>query len=253
MGQTSGLPLEFGHTLNEIPTGFRLKAQGCEARATLGNTGEKGLNSNGIAAVENRSDATPLGLDQGLVEHAVAAAREGARSDPGAVQDLPGVAQTSESAVSQVSKPAGARRGQGIRKFEPRTEVARAADLEVGDTADLEVCATGRASASDALTRRVFEHLSVNPKRRAVTGPICCGFAALRSCQEVCSARCTSGLPLDCGLMNLPMPLWLGLRRARSCVSLSVMVLSSADEPLGHRGFSGSPQRAAALHATDAR
>jgi hypothetical protein len=40
------------------------------------------------------------------------------------------VPQTSKSAVSQVSKPAG------------RSVGARAADLEIGDTASLETCAT---------------------------------------------------------------------------------------------------------------
>ena len=49
---------------DEIPKGFRLKAQGCEARVTLGKQGEKGSNPNGVAATENRSDTTPLGLGQ---------------------------------------------------------------------------------------------------------------------------------------------------------------------------------------------
>ena len=34
-----------------IPTGFRLKAQGCEARATLGNRHPKFHNPNGVAAL----------------------------------------------------------------------------------------------------------------------------------------------------------------------------------------------------------
>jgi len=58
------LRLESGHSWEAIPKGFRLKAQGCEARATLGKKGEKGINPNGVAAAENLSDATPLGLDQ---------------------------------------------------------------------------------------------------------------------------------------------------------------------------------------------
>ncbi len=39
-------------------------SKGCEARATLGKKGEKGFNPNGVAAVENPSDTTPLGLAQ---------------------------------------------------------------------------------------------------------------------------------------------------------------------------------------------
>jgi hypothetical protein len=50
-----------------------------------------------------------------------------------AVSDNSAVAQTSEFAVSQVSKPAGR---------------PKAADLEVGDTADSEVCATPRISGA---------------------------------------------------------------------------------------------------------
>ena len=54
--------LEFGHSWEEIPKGFCPKAQGCEARATLGEKGEKGSNPNGVVA--GRSDTTPLGLGQ---------------------------------------------------------------------------------------------------------------------------------------------------------------------------------------------
>ena len=74
VGQISALHLEFGHFWKEIPKGFHPKAQCCpsfvalrrgdEARATLGKKGEKGFNPNGVAAAENRSDATPLGLGQ---------------------------------------------------------------------------------------------------------------------------------------------------------------------------------------------
>jgi CO/xanthine dehydrogenase Mo-binding subunit len=46
------------------------------------------------------------------------------------------VAQTSESAVSQVSKPASATNADALSKF------GRRADLEIGDTAGLETCAT---------------------------------------------------------------------------------------------------------------
>ncbi len=46
------------------------------------------------------------------------------------------VAQTSQSAVSQVSQPAGA------SSFPTRSDSGRAADLEVGDTAGWETCAT---------------------------------------------------------------------------------------------------------------
>ena len=55
-----------------------------------------------------------------------------------AAEAVCGVAQTSESAVSQVSKP--------VRAWMHRTVGGSpaSADLEVGDTADLEICATGR-------------------------------------------------------------------------------------------------------------
>jgi len=58
--------LELGHFWKEIPRGFCPKAQGCEVRATLGERGEKGFYPNGVVSVENRSDATPLGLGQVL-------------------------------------------------------------------------------------------------------------------------------------------------------------------------------------------
>jgi len=58
--------LEFEQFWKEIPKGFRPKAQGCEARATLGRKVEKIFNPNGVAAVENPPDATPLGLVQVL-------------------------------------------------------------------------------------------------------------------------------------------------------------------------------------------
>ena len=52
------------------------------------------------------------------------------------------VAQTSKSAVSQVSRPpARARKGA-------RTTGGRSADLEIGDTAGLETCATEEALAA---------------------------------------------------------------------------------------------------------
>ncbi len=40
--------LEFGHFWEEIPKGFRPKAQGCEARATLGNKGERASTPTGL-------------------------------------------------------------------------------------------------------------------------------------------------------------------------------------------------------------
>ncbi|HTV41611.1 MAG TPA: hypothetical protein VMF08_13600 [Candidatus Sulfotelmatobacter sp.] len=50
------------------------------------------------------------------------------------------VAQTSKSAVSQVSKPAGRA---------ALYNVVRLADLEIGDTAGLETCATSQPSSRD--------------------------------------------------------------------------------------------------------
>ncbi len=55
------------------------------------------------------------------------------RTGAGQASCLPTVAQTSKSAVSQVSKPAG------------HAAIGRLADLEIGDTAGLETCATGSA------------------------------------------------------------------------------------------------------------
>lgn len=49
--------------------------------------------------------------------------------------------------------------------------------------------------------------------KREIRESILLCIASMRSCQELCRARRTSGLPLDCGLMDLPRPLWLRLRR----------------------------------------
>ena len=70
------------------------------------------------------------------------------------------------------------------------------------------------------------------PAFRSLLRP--CGFAFTKAGRfphatcEALSARRTSALPLDCGHMSLPMPLWLRLRRAvpwRLCVYFPVMVL----------------------------
>jgi len=66
---------------------------------------------------------------------------------PALVRARKAVAQISKSAVSQVSKPAGGRKPMPRARILPppyRTPAAvwAPADLEVGDTADLEVCAT---------------------------------------------------------------------------------------------------------------
>ncbi len=70
------------------------------------------------------------------------------------------VAQTSKSAVSRVSKPAGS--------GPPRTpsDSARAADLEIGDTAGLETCATS-PSASTPLDLEDYE--SIGGMREALS------------------------------------------------------------------------------------
>ena len=58
---------------SRIPKGFRNKAQGCEAclprrtrrrqaRATLGKSGKRNVNPNGVAPVNRRQAATPSGL-----------------------------------------------------------------------------------------------------------------------------------------------------------------------------------------------
>ena len=47
---------------SRIPKGFRNKAQGCEERATLGKSGERNLNPNGVAPIDRSQAATPSGL-----------------------------------------------------------------------------------------------------------------------------------------------------------------------------------------------
>ena len=42
--------------------GFPNKAQGCEERATLGKSGKRNLNPNGVAPVDRSQAATPSGL-----------------------------------------------------------------------------------------------------------------------------------------------------------------------------------------------
>jgi signal transduction histidine kinase len=59
------------------------------------------------------------------------------------LESLRYVAQTPKSAVSQVSKPAGVESSTAPRSVE------RSADLEVGDTAGLEACATWRFEVID--------------------------------------------------------------------------------------------------------
>jgi len=46
-----------------IPTGFRLKAQGCEARATLGKPQGKGFNPDGVASLSRRAGHNPVGVE----------------------------------------------------------------------------------------------------------------------------------------------------------------------------------------------
>ena len=55
-----------------IPTGFRPKAQGCEARATLGHRPQNVFNRNAVAAISFSSRArgichNPVGVDEHLI------------------------------------------------------------------------------------------------------------------------------------------------------------------------------------------
>ena len=79
--------------------------------------------------------------------------------------DLPG---PTSPLCPQASNLRGVQKGRGARIYGRRSEVARPADLEADDTTGPE--ATGRASASDALTPRLSEHLPANPNGRAVGG-----------------------------------------------------------------------------------
>jgi len=87
---------------------------------------------------------------------------------PAALPSAEGVAQVSKPAVSRVSKPAN--RSQ----YQARRRIPRPADLEVGDTAGLETCATYEA---DPGARTLSMHFLLPPSQMTALLPSAEGVA----------------------------------------------------------------------------
>src|SRR5947209_16082005 len=83
------------------------------------------------------------------------------RPRPAALPSAEGVAQVSKPAVSRVSKPANR------CQYQVRRRIPRHADLEVGDTAGLETCATYEADPGPRLSE---PQRLVMPKRLRLQG-----------------------------------------------------------------------------------
>src|SRR4051794_5143783 len=114
------------------------------------------------------------------------------------------VAQTSKSAVSQVSKPANP------VVLEHGSNLARPADLEVGDTAGLETCATwpvplsrtcfADCPLSDNAAGWSYETRRGRNKPRLGTGSLRIAFSwgKSKSCQPTTERNSFPGLPSPC-------------------------------------------------------
>src|SRR5947209_12035705 len=92
---------------------------------------------------------------------------------PAALPSADGVAQVSKPAVSRVSKPANRCQHQARRR------IPRHADLEVGDTAGLETCATYKA---DPGVRTLSMHFLLPSSK--ITAPSRSMFEGLRWLKE---------------------------------------------------------------------